>query len=613
MTVQTSTIAASVPSIDIEAENRFLRDQLLRAQETIQLLQSAVDASKPVEESLRVSEGRLETELADTKLLQTISAHLTNDEHVDSLYQKITEAALSIMQSDFATMQMYVPEEGKPGHLRLLAAVGLSEEGVKFWDRVEIEAGTTCAVAMRTTKRYLSSDMQNCEFVVGTPDHEMFVRAGVKSAQSTPLVSRSGKLLGMISTHWTTNHVPSERDLGLLDILARQGADLIERKTAQSAVNLSQAALSDADRRKDEFLATLAHELRNPLSPISNALNIIRLSPHDERVPELASMMDRQLAHLVRLVDDLLDVSRISQGKIELRKDRISLQDAINDAVEASRPLIEGNGQRLTVEVPTESIWLDADATRISQVVGNLLNNAGKYTQSGGHITLSALAEDGKAVLRVSDNGVGIPPEMLSKVFELFTQVDRTLDRSRGGLGIGLALVRQLLGMHGGTIEAASEGVGQGSTFTVRLPLHAVSHASENANANIFENAVPSAGLKVLVVDDNEASAQTTGWMLELGGHMPEMAHNGAGALIAAERFGPEVILLDIGLPDMTGYALCRKFRENPRFKDALIIAQTGWGQDRDKQMAKDAGFDHHLLKPIDLNQLSTLLNTAKH
>ncbi len=324
-------------------------------------------------------------------------------------------------------------------------------------------------------------------------------------------------------------------------------------------------------------------------------------------------MMDRQLTHLVRLIDDLLDVSRVIQGKIDLRKERITLQSAVTAALEASRPLIEENHHTLQLDIPETPLWLDADLTRVAQIVSNLLNNAAKYTPEGGHVTVSAHSEGSHAVLSVSDTGLGIPADMLPRVFDLFTQVDRNLERSQGGLGIGLALVKQLLEMHGAEIEAKSDGMGQGSMFTVRFPLaeaieEMVGNDAEPENAE----AKTAGALRVLVVDDNVPSAKTIGWMLEMLGYEPSLAHDGDEALATARTFHPNAILLDIGLPGMNRYDLCRALRQNPRFKDTLMIAaQTGWGQERDRQLAQEAGFDHHLVKPINFEKLSDLLAGA--
>jgi signal transduction histidine kinase len=382
-----------------------------------------------------------------------------------------------------------------------------------------------------------------------------------------------------------------------------------QRIAAQRDELMAQAeALKNADRRKDEFLATLAHELRNPLAPLRHGLDTLRRNPEGEEATAIREMMDRQLVHLVRLIDDLLDVSRVSQGKITLRKETIQAADVVRAAVEASRPLIDSAGHMLTLDVPARPLWLDADLTRLSQVVSNLLNNAAKYTPAGGRIALSVRAEGDSAVIEVSDNGLGIPAEMLSEVFQLFAQVDNHLDRARGGLGIGLALVRQLVSLHGGTVEANSAGTGKGSTFSIRLPLVAASQVLAAPEPAVPAEPASVRALKVLVVDDNAAVAQTMAWMLEAIGHDHRLVDDGRQAVEAARDYRPDVILLDIGLPGMDGYAVCRALRDDPLFKHTPIIAQTGWGQSRDKAAASDAGFNHHLTKPVALADLEAIL-----
>ena len=368
-------------------------------------------------------------------------------------------------------------------------------------------------------------------------------------------------------------------------------------------------ALKDADRRKDEFLATLAHELRNPLAPIRNGLQILSLQEDagpDETRP-VRDMMDRQLNHLVRLIDDLLDMSRISKGKIELRLEKVKLQTVIDFAVEASQPQIEAGRHRLVRQVPEEELWLDADLNRLTQVVSNLLNNAAKYTPEGGEITLEARPRGGEVSISVSDNGIGIPPDKLQEIFELFTQVDSTQEQAKGGLGIGLALARHLVEMHGGSIEVESAGAGHGSTFSIGLPLSEGQRVRKQEGADDLADG--SQGLTVLIVDDNTAAAQTTGMLLELAGHRPVLAHDGPEALERARAECPAAILLDIGLPGLSGYEVCRRLRRDPAFRDTLIIAQTGLGQRKDRDRAKDAGFDHYLVKPVNFNEIRRLLS----
>jgi signal transduction histidine kinase len=366
-------------------------------------------------------------------------------------------------------------------------------------------------------------------------------------------------------------------------------------------------ALKAADIRKDEFLAMLAHELRNPLAPLRHGLDILRRSPDGQSASEIREMMDRQLLHLVRLIDDLLDVSRVSQGKIELRKEKLQATEIFRSALEASMPLMDAAGHTLTVDLPANPIWVDADLTRLAQVISNLLNNAAKYTPAGGRISLSAQVQGETAVIAVSDNGIGIAADMLPEVFQLFAQVDNHLDRAQGGLGIGLALVKQLVSMHSGTVDVASPGINFGSVFTVRLPVAASPEPGLKPQA-IEIPSLPGRRLKVLVVDDINEIAQTVGWMLEEIGHDYLLVDDGRNALQAAKEFGPDAILLDIGLPGMDGYAVCRAFRQDEHFKTTTIIAQTGWGRDSDKLLSSEAGFNHHLVKPISLADLERLL-----
>lgn len=366
-------------------------------------------------------------------------------------------------------------------------------------------------------------------------------------------------------------------------------------------------ALKEADSRKDEFLATLAHELRNPLAPIRNGLQILRMAPEGPRAEEVRGMMDRQLTHMVRLIDDLLDVSRVSRGRIDLRKVRMSLQEAVSSALETSRPLIEANEHRLTLDMPADPLWVEGDLTRLAQVVSNLLNNAAKYTSPGGHIRLTVRRQNGHADIEVADNGLGIDADMLPRVFDLFTQADRHLDRSQGGLGIGLALVSKLVEMHGGTSRAVSEGRDKGSIFTVSLPLIDEQGAAIGKGLQKTQKKTM-APMKVLIVDDNIDSAQTSLWMLDLMGHKGTLAHEGVRALEIARDLKPDVVLLDIGMPGMDGYEVCRQLRRMPEMKNKTVIAQTGWGQESDRQKAFAAGFDHHITKPVSLDLLTQLL-----
>jgi PAS domain S-box-containing protein len=370
----------------------------------------------------------------------------------------------------------------------------------------------------------------------------------------------------------------------------------------------AQEALKEADRRKDEFLAMLGHELRNPLAPIRSAVEVLRLAGAGEADGRHAlDVIGRQARHMARLVDDLLDVSRISRGKVRLEKRRAALAAVLGSAVEAARPHIDARRHELTVSLPPEPVWLEADAVRLAQVFANLLNNATKYTEEGGRIRLAAACDGGAVVVRVCDSGIGITPAMLPHVFELFAQAERALGRSEGGLGVGLALVRQLVEMHGGSVEAHSEGAGKGSEFVVRLPVLRVPAGEENGRAAPRDGAT-GPPRRVLVVDDNRDAAATLARFLALSGHDVRTAHDGKAALAAARTFRPEVVLLDISLPGMDGYQVARQLRERDGDGRALLAALTGYGQEEDRRRSHEAGFDAHLVKPADPDELLALI-----
>jgi PAS domain S-box-containing protein len=413
---------------------------------------------------------------------------------------------------------------------------------------------------------------------------------------SAPLTGGNGELLGHIRMRGasTREREVSESDRAILEQLAHVASVAIENAGLYEE-------LRDGDRRKDEFLATLAHELRNPLAPVRNSIQILR-SDHastTDRVQAMATI-DRQVALLVRLVDDLLDVSRITRGKVVLKKERSILGDIIGQALEVSRPAIHASGHTLIIHVPKEEIVVDVDPSRIAQVLSNLLNNAAKYTEQGGHIKLSCFAESGEVVLKVSDDGIGIPAEMLPHVFDMFWQLEHALERAEGGLGIGLTLVRQLVELHGGRVEAHSEGEGRGSEFTVRLAL-APTLATLPPRERGPDAATASASdkLRILVVDDNVDSAESLALLLRLQGHDVSTAYDGVQALELEEELRPQLVLLDIGLPRMNGYeaASCLRTR---RADQLTIVAMTGWGEPDVRRRSHEAGFHHHLVKPVD-------------
>ncbi|HKY43215.1 MAG TPA: PAS domain S-box protein, partial [Pyrinomonadaceae bacterium] len=385
--------------------------------------------------------------------------------------------------------------------------------------------------------------------------------------------------------------------------------DVTERKKLADDLQRLAADLSDADRRKNEFLATLAHELRNPLAPMSNMLEVLKRSDGDVEILKRAhETIERQLGQMVRLVDDLLDLNRITHDRLELRRSEVELSSVIQQAVEVARPLVDAAGHNLIVDLPAEPIYMNADRARLAQMFGNLLNNSSKYTRPNGTISLTAKRIDNEVAVTVKDNGAGIPRDKLDSIFDMFMQVDRTADRAQGGLGIGLTLVKRLAEMHGGSIEAKSAGEGQGSEFVVRLPVLRKPSVITQAPAIEPE---PRPQRRILIVDDNVDSADSLAMLLEITGNKTYMAHDGMEAIEAIEEHRPEVVLLDIGLPRLDGHEVCRYVRQQPWGKDIVMIALTGWGQEDDRRKSQEAGFNGHLVKPVDYDRLLELLRVS--
>jgi signal transduction histidine kinase/CheY-like chemotaxis protein len=446
---------------------------------------------------------------------------------------------------------------------------------------------------------------------------ETVLHEGIRGLTFIPLITEQ-QVIGKFMLYYDTLHVISESELRLAETIARHVAFSIERSRANQR-RLADAAT--AERRKDEFLATLAHELRNPLAAIRNGLQVLGMSQasesHRQRVQ---AILRRQVEQLTRLVDDLLDISRITQNKITLHKERVSIASVITDAVDTSRSLFESAGQTLTVMLPPERMEVDADPTRLAQVFWNLLSNAAKFTPSGGRVSLTVEHHESDVVVSVKDTGIGISVEQLPRIFDMFSQGDGAEERAEEGLGIGLCLARGLIDLHGGQIEARSEGPGRGSEFIVRVPLARAAAEADAASASAngladTDTLSPSpshsrktAGARVLVVEDNPDSADVLELMLRMAGHETKSARDGPHALTIADTFRPAVVVLDIGLPGMSGYEVARQIRKRSWAEGVLLVAVTGWGQAEDQRRAMDAGFDFHLTKPVDPEALMRLL-----
>lgn len=432
-------------------------------------------------------------------------------------------------------------------------------------------------------------------------------RQGYVRYEDLPLESRTGDRVEVefVSNVYTEDH----RQVVQCNI-----RDITERSRLQKLTHEQAAALADLDHRKDEFLAMLSHELRNPLAPILNAALLLRLHSNQNRLQgvedpilqQSATIIEHQVGHLAGIVDELLDVSRITTGRIQLHQERVAFDVVVENAVETVRPLIDQRRHELSVSLPKQAIWINADAVRLEQVVVNLLTNAAKYTEHGGRIWLTLQQEGEEAVLRVRDTGVGIAPENLPRIFELFTQAAQTLDRSQGGLGIGLALVQRLVGMHGGTVAASSD-LGQGSEFVVHLPV--VSPPESQPPMPSTEKAQPAGrSLRVMVVDDNVDTVTTLALLVKQSGHDVRMAYDGPSVLETALDYRPNVVLLDIGLPGLNGFEVAKQLRRQPALQKVVLVAMTGYGRESDRQRSKEAGFDHHLVKPGDFGKVLEIL-----
>jgi len=722
-----------------EVSSEKLSDQNARRAALNQLANkvAARASAERVNAERQRAERELAAELDATGLLQRLSSRFICEEGNDNFHGRIVDTAMTLMGADCGSMQLLDPRSNT---LRLLASKGFHPDSAKYWETVSIESGSTCGLALKVGERRIMLDVEDYAPLMSPETMEHFRRCGIRGVLSTPLVSRRGEVVGMLSTHWHVTHEPSERELRFLDLLARQAADLLERQRQEAVIReseedlraseekyrtlfdsmdegyciiqmiydqagtavdwrflevnpafelhtglrnavgktilelapglepkwmeiyhrvavtgeslrieedspalgrtfdlyafrvgepderkvavlfnditarkRSEVALHDANLRKDEFLAMLAHELRNPLAAIHSAGQLLERDDSDPKSRHHAvEILNRQTSHMVRQVDDLLDVSRISRGKIELRKELTEIGAVINHAVEAIQPLRQRSGHELVVTLPPQPLHVRGDPARLTQVVGNLLTNACKFTAHGGKISLTLEQAADQAVIRVSDDGIGIAPAHITRIFEIFAQVGRTPEGSSEGLGLGLPLVKKLVELHGGTVEARSEGLGHGSQFVVRLPLACSPAASPSEPAGkISTKAAAAKSLRVLVVDDNRDVAGSMAMVLEMMGHRVEMVHDGPAAIEKAASWQPDAILLDIGMPGMNGYEVARQIRGQGQ-EGLMIVAVTGWGQEDDRQLSKEAGFDAHLVKPVDIDMLMQVFAEVK-
>jgi PAS domain S-box-containing protein len=558
----------------------------------------------------RLAESKLRENERRTRLLADVSAALVGSLHYQSILRKVADLTLPML-GDLCCFDILTDVD----RIERVAWKHVDPTKDKLYETVRLFVPTLdnennpISKSLRSGLPELEPEVSDVWLrrISTTPEHLDFLRGlKIHSVLSVPVMIGQQRLGVLTFAYSESGRRHTSDELSLAEEIAYRSALMIENSKLFNQ-------LRDADRKKNEFLAVLAHELRNPLAPITNALELMRTTKggEEEEVGPLREMMDRQVQQMTHLIDDLLDVARITSGKIVLRKERLDLSEVVKSALETSRPFIDRARHELTVTMPPQVLHVEGDRTRIAQVLSNLLTNSAKYTPDGGRIWLSVNRDDQQAVIRVRDTGIGIPSEMLPLLFEMFTQVDRNLGRSQGGLGIGLALVRRLVEMHDGTVEAHSDGPGKGSEFVVRLPLATDEQNQTECNGeedagSIIGNAFSK--LRILVVDDNRDTAESLAKLLKHMGNEVCIANDGPSALDAAANFRPNVVLLDIGLPGMSGHDVARRMRQMPEVKDAVLVAQTGWGQDEDKRQSIEAGFTAHLVKPVDAAELRRLL-----
>jgi PAS domain S-box-containing protein len=532
---------------------------------------------------------------ADLQRLHEMSLRLAATRDLGFILEETLRTAAAIEETDLGLLSLYDPETND---LTVAASIGLGEDFFRSENFKTVQGAYRLSFAQR--RRVVVEDGESDTAL--TPIHDALRAAGIQSVHNTPLVTRSGEIVGILSTHFRNRYQPTERVKRFVDLCAYQAVEFIESARLYDQLRL-------ADRRKDEFLATLAHELRNPLGTVRNALHLLRLSDDlSPSVDHVRAIMDRQVSYMVSLIDDLLEVSRIARGKIDLRLEPTEVSAVLASAVETSRPFIEASDHELTIQISPTPMMINADSVRLVQVMVNLLNNAARYTEPGGHIWLTAQRNAGEVVLSVRDTGMGIPPQMLAKVFEMYVQAGEA-DSTPRGLGVGLALAKRLVEMHGGRIEAHSQGPGTGSELVVYLPLAPrvdlplTQLAPSAADASLPKR-------RILIVDDTQAAIYVLGKLLTKLGQQVYAAQNGSAALEYAIRHPPDIVITDIGMPDMNGYELARRLRQESELRDVCLVALTGYEDEAHRRQMAEAGFDRQLLKPVSLEALRELLAT---
>lgn len=569
---------------------RDVRGEIIGASKIARDITDRQRAQREIQESRH----KLAAEASAMARLSEASVRLWESQDLAAGLDEILRTVMALTNADKGNIQLMNPARNT---LSIVAHAGFDPAFLATFEHMTADdRAAACGRALTKGQPVVIEDVLADEAYASY--HAVARAAGYRAVVSVPLFGADTSRLGAISAHFSSPHRPSEAEMRRLQVYCRQASDFIQRSHLEHTLRQREAALQEADRRKDEFLALLAHELRNPLAAIRYALAVVRNpATTAEQTAKSYDIVERQVVHMARLLDDLLDISRITLGSVALRKEPTSLFAAVEAAVETAQPFIDAKRHELTVDLPGHAVTLEADPVRLAQIFSNLLINAAKYTTRGGHIEVSATDGDGQVIVKVRDNGIGISADMLPRLFTLLSRVQPAAGRKDEGLGVGLTLVQALVGLHGGTVEARSDGIGRGSEFIVRLP---VGQCGNGAEAPLRRDSTPPArALRVLVVDDNRDAADSCATMLELSGHEVKTAYNGTRALQIGESFLPHVVLLDIGLPDLNGYEVARRIRASAWGAGLPLVAVTGWGKDEDRERALTAGFNHHLTKPV--------------
>jgi len=590
----------------VPALGRWYENRVFPSEQGLSIYWSDITERKRSEEALEAATERLAQDLDVMMRLHGLATRFVRAGDLEAVLDEIVEAAIAITHADMGNIQLLDPASRQ---LKVEAYRGHERWWLDFFDHVPAGPGASCGKALEEGARIVIEDVTTSPVFVDTPALEVQLRAGIRAVQSTPLLGSAGSLVGMLSTHYRTPRRPDERDLRLLDLLARLAADMIENARAADTLRKAHETIKESDRRKDEFLGMLSHELRNPLAPIRNSTYILRhAAPGSDQARRAQSVIERQAQHLTRLVEDLLDVTRIARGKIELRRERVDLREVVLRAADDFRLLLDDRGVTFRLELPDEKVWADIDVTRITQVVGNLMQNAAKFTRRGDEVALVLMVVGDGAEIRVRDSGAGIDVALLPRVFDAFVQGARTLARTKGGLGLGLALVKGITELHGGKVRVESGGQGKGAEFVVQLPLTPAGLPQNEKQWDQGNAHRRHEDRHVLVVEDNPDAAESLADMVRILGYPVEVAYDGPSAIEKAGANPPDVVLCDIGLPGMSGYEVAKALRGTGS-RGIQLFAVSGYAQPEDVQRAAEAGFDGHLAKPCDPEQIERLLS----